>query len=110
MHAQSNHARRGRKPGKSASPERRESLAAKRQQTAIDLACRFNELPENAGVNIAVLQVLLGGAARSTIARHIKDGRLPQPSFADRRPLFRVGAVRIALHRLLGEGGDHAPA
>lgn len=108
MHAQTNHARRGRKPGKSTPPEQRAGLAAKRQQTAIDLACRFNDLPENAGVNIAVLQVLLGGAARSTIDRHIKAGRLPQPRFADRRPLFRVGEVRHALERLMGGEADHA--
>lgn len=100
---------RGRKPGKSTPPEQRASLAAKRQQTALDLACRINDMPANAGVNIAVLQVLLGGAARSTVDRHIKAGRLPQPRFADRRPLFQVGEVRAALSQLLGEGDQHAP-
>jgi len=102
------HARRGRKPGKSTPPEQRASLAAKRQQTALDLACRINVLPASAGVNIAVLQVLLGGAARSTVDRHIKAGRLPQPRFADRRPLFQVGEVRVALVRRLCEPQDGA--
>ncbi len=57
---------------------------------------RFSDLPDEAHVETAIVQSLLG-LSRATIDRRVKSGDLPAPKKFGRATRFNVGDLRRAL-------------
>jgi predicted DNA-binding transcriptional regulator AlpA len=57
---------------------------------------RFNDLPDDARVDVQAVAVLFGRSVNS-IWRDVKSGRVPQPHKHGRSTRWRVGDIRAAL-------------
>ncbi|MET3229977.1 UNVERIFIED_ORG: excisionase family DNA binding protein [Burkholderia sp. 1263] len=59
---------------------------------------RFADLPNDAHVETAIVESLLG-LSRATIARRVNSGHLPAPKKFGRSVRFNVGDLRRALEK-----------